>query len=357
MTSEKSATGFNLVELGCAPGARSGAGCTTPRRNNCGSFSAIAAATVAISAINRKKAAPLIGGRRQVRQQTLSKRTRERELEMAVTKKRLRAKRARARQAERRTDLRSRYRHGDLPPAPDIAVIEYDDPYSPPGWINPEGTLDPNARLLQARRGDGSVAPGEPEWTAPPRPRVRAIVRLKEDPLGKLNARRQIDRPQFLGGREYQALFDKTQIGLVRSVDLSKTKVSGTQRFDPLTDERQRAGRKLHHADDAVMTRHGTEGLSLVRDVLCERRSVEHAGRLRGAQSDRDARWFGVLFRKCLTVLAVQFGFANTTRPPSRPAINGGDGIPDISDPSMNAAGAELADPRLRRGLPNGHGK
>jgi hypothetical protein len=172
-----------------------------------------------------------------------------------------------------------------------------------------------------------------------------------------LNARRQIDRPQYLGGREYQALFDATQIGLVRSVDLSKTKVSGIQRVDPLTDQRRRAGRKLHHADDAVMTRHGTEGLTLVRDVLCERRSVELAGRLRGAQSERDARWFGVLFRKCLTVLAVQFGFANTTRPVSRPpALNGGDGIPDINDPAMRAGAGELADPQLRRGRPNGHG-
>jgi hypothetical protein len=273
---------------------------------------------------------------------------------MAVTKKRLRAKRARARQAERRgTDLRSRYRQGDVPAA-DIAVIEFDDPYAPPGWVE-GGELDPNARQQQARRRDGAIAAGEPEWVAPPRPRVRAIVRLKEDPLGKLNARRQIDRPQFLGGREYQALFDKTQIGLVRSVDLSKTKVSGVQRFDPLTDERQRAGRKLHQADGVLMHRHGAEGLSMVHDVLCERRSIEYAGRLRGASTIRELHWFGVLFRKCLSVLAVQFGFANTTRQPSRPpALNGGDRIPDTRDPSMNAGTLELADPRLRRGRPNG---
>jgi hypothetical protein len=106
---------------------------------------------------------------------------------MAVPKKRLRAKRARIRQAERRgTDLRSRYRRGDLPPAPDLAIVEFEDPYSNPGWINPEGTLDPNARQLQARRADGGLAQGAPEWTAPPRPRIRAIVRLKEDPLGKI---------------------------------------------------------------------------------------------------------------------------------------------------------------------------
>jgi hypothetical protein len=273
--------------------------------------------------------------------------------------KRLRARRARARQAERRgTDLRFRYRHGDLPPASsDIAVVEFDDPYAPPGWVE-GGELDPSARQQQAHSLDGAVAPGEPEWVAPQRPRIRAIVRLKEDPLGKLNARRQIDPPQFLGGREYQALFDKTQIGLVRSVDLSKTRVSGMPPFDPVTDERQRAGRKLHHADDAVMHRHGVEGLSLVHDVLCERRSVELVGRLRGAQTERNARWWGVLFRKCLTVLAVQFGFSNTTRPQARlPALNGDGGIPDIDDPAMRAGAGELSDPALRRGRTrsNGH--
>jgi hypothetical protein len=143
----------------------------------------------------------------------------------------------------------------------------------------------------------------------------------------------------------------------VRSVDLSKTKVSGMPRFDPVTDERQRAGRKLHHADDAVMHRHGTEGLSLVRDVLCEWRSVELAGRLRGAHTERDARWWGVLFRKCLTVLAWEFGFISALRqPPRQAAPNGGAGIPDTSDPSMHAGAGELGDPGLRRGRPNGGG-
>jgi hypothetical protein len=124
---------------------------------------------------------------------------------------------------------------------------------------------------------------------------------------------------------------------------------------DPLTDERQRASKKLHHADAAVASRHGSEGLGLIHDVLCERYSVERAGRMRGAVTDRDTRWFGTLLRKCLTVLAVQFGFASSTRrPPRLSAVNGGDGIPDINDLSMRAAGAELADSQLRRGRPNG---
>jgi hypothetical protein len=160
--------------------------------------------------------------------------------------KKLRAKRARIHWRDRRGhDLRPRYRPGDLPPAPDLAVVEFDDPYAPSGWVNPDGTLDPNARRRPARHDDGTVAEGEPEWTAPPRPRVSAVARLKEDPLGRMFARHQLDRAQYLGGREYQQLHDATQVALVHSIDWAKTKVSGGRHFDPLTDTRRRAGRKL----------------------------------------------------------------------------------------------------------------
>jgi hypothetical protein len=105
--------------------------------------------------------------------------------------------------------------------------------------------------------------------------------------LGRMFHRRQLDQTLFLGGREYQRLFDSTQVALVRSVDLSKTKVSGGQRFDPLSNGCQRASRKLHFADDAVMHRHGAEALTLIRDVLCECRSIEQAVRLRAADTMR----------------------------------------------------------------------
>jgi hypothetical protein len=249
-----------------------------------------------------------------------------------------------------------RYRAGDLPPAPDLAVVEFEDPYAPLGWINPEGTLDPNARRRHARRADGSVAEGEPEWVAPPRPRVRGIARLKEDPIGRIALRHQVDQAQYLGAREYQRLYDATQVALVRSVDLSKAKVSGGQHFEPLTDARQRASRKLNNADSALMHWHGAEGLLLVRDVLCERRPVEQAGRLRGANNDRETHWFAVLFRKCLSVLAVQFGFASSMRRPW-PLMLNGDGEADPAlDPGRYADACDLADVSLRRGRGNGVG-
>jgi hypothetical protein len=204
------------------------------------------------------------------------------------------------------------------------------------------------------RCADGSIAEGAPEWVAPPRARLSAVARLKEDPLGRMHARHQLGQAQYLGGREYQQLHDTTQVGLVQSVNLAKTKVSGGQHFDPLTDQRRNASRKLRYADEAVHERHGSEGLALVKDVLCERRSLEQSVKLRGTDSERDRRWFGILFQKCLRVLAVQFGFATSTARPRTPALNGDGGIPDPGSPQMRANIDELADPRLRSGRPKG---
>jgi hypothetical protein len=56
----------------------------------------------------------------------------------------------------------------------------------------------------------------------------------------------------------------------------------------------------------------------------------------------RETLWFGVLFRKCLSVLAMQFGFASSTRRPPRIRLNG-DGAPDLRDPRMHAGAGELS--------------
>jgi hypothetical protein len=107
-------------------------------------------------------------------------------------------------------------------------------------------------------------------------------------------------------------------------------------------------------ADEAVHDQHGTEGLTLVRDVLCERRSVEQSAKLRGADNEQNRRWLGILLRKCLAVLAVEFGFATSTRRQPRPVLNGGDGIPDPARPDMHANAGDLANVQLRSGRPNG---
>ena len=99
--------------------------------------------------------------------------------------------------------------------------------------------------LEPARRNDGTVAEGAPGWTPPKRPLVTVITALRDDALGRMFARRQIGQPQYLAGRAYQECADRATLGSVRSIDLSKTKVSGGALPDMLTEAKQKAMARL----------------------------------------------------------------------------------------------------------------
>jgi hypothetical protein len=107
-----------------------------------------------------------------------------------------------------RHDLRGQYAERDLPFMNGIGVAVIEDPYTDAARIDREGNLDVGARLEQAQHHDGTIAEGAPGWTPPQRPRITVITALRDDPLGRMYARRQIDRAQFDAGKEYQSLCD-----------------------------------------------------------------------------------------------------------------------------------------------------
>ena len=117
-------------------------------------------------------------------------------------------------------------------------------------------------------------------------------------------------RPAFRQAehRSYQQYHDATIIGSMRSVDLSKTKVSGGLPAEPLTEARRKAAARLRSIEAQVEKRYGDVGVGLVRAVLADRRPVEAAARSAGAVSEREFRSWGWLFRKCLDVIAVATG-------------------------------------------------
>ena len=106
-----------------------------------------------------------------------------------------------------------------------------------------------------------------------------------------MHARQQIDEAQYRAARKFQEAADRATLGTVRSIDLTKTKVSGGLPPDPLTPDRQRAMKWLRHAEQQLMHRHGAEGLGLTRAILVERQSVEQTARLR-ERRDRQGRVF-----------------------------------------------------------------
>ena len=102
---------------------------------------------------------------------------------------------------------------------------------------------------------------------------MTVFTALRDDPLGRLFARHKIDLVQFSAGRSYQTLYDSAQMGIVSAKLL--VKVDGGAGTEPLSDGQLRARRTLRKVDVSLVSRLGTEGLQLARDVLDERYSVD----------------------------------------------------------------------------------
>jgi hypothetical protein len=267
--------------------------------------------------------------------------------------KRIRGKRARARQRERRGyDLRPQYREGDLPSTAHIAVATIENPYAEAGRVDRAGNLDITAKLEPVRHRDGSLSEGAPAWTPPQRPTLTAIVNLRNDAIGKMHARRQVDEAQYQAARAFQQLYDFATIGGYSVADLLRPKVDGGRIRDPLPPARVAAAKRLRSVEGTLKDWHGFAGLSLTRSVLTGGNSVDKAARDFGARSDREARFWGLLFRKCLDVLAKALGFASSAERPHRARRVQNDSAPEVSEPSLHADAGDLADSRLRRGRP-----
>jgi len=134
---------------------------------------------------------------------------------MAVPKK-LRARRARAHWRGRRGhDLRPQYQESDLPAGAHIAVASIEDAYAPIGRIDSSGILHTEAELRRVQHSDGTLAEGVPAWTPPQRPTATVIVNLREDPIGRMHARRQVDEAQYNAARAYQRLYDAATLGQI----------------------------------------------------------------------------------------------------------------------------------------------
>ena len=269
--------------------------------------------------------------------------------------KRLRAKRARARwREERGHDLRPQYREADLPATAHVAATTIEDAYAPAGRVDKAGILHVEAALEPVRHRDGTLSEGAPAWTPPERPRSTVIVNLREDPIGRMHARRQVDEAQYSAARAYQRLYDCATIGNLSPADPSRIRVDGGRFPDPISAARMAAAKQLRSVEGTLKDWHGFAGLSLTRCVLTGGKSVDRAARDFGASSEREARFWGLLFRKCLDVLARVLGFANSAKRPTRPRRVQYDSAPDASEPSLHADAGDLADARLRYGRPLG---
>ncbi len=146
----------------------------------------------------------------------------------------------------------------------------------------------------------------DPYSTALRPERITVTRTLRDDPLARLHARRQIADADYLAGRKWQALYERAELGRLMGVDMFRESVDAAPAIPAgTTDERLRAARELARLDRAL----GIEGCAIVRDVLAFRRFIDEVARRRGLEGRGDRDYLGRRFRECLATLSVELGY------------------------------------------------
>ena len=138
-----------------------------------------------------------------------------------------------------------------------------------------------------------------------PGEKIVALRSIRDDPLGRLHSRRQIDEAQYQGGRSFQNDWERAERG-PRAVDPTREYVDGGQMREPVTEGQRKAVLRLNRAEREL----GADGSALVHDVLVHGLSMEQVGQRRGLCSQRWNDYFARRFQECLDRLALIYGFA-----------------------------------------------
>ena len=184
----------------------------------------------------------------------------------------LRARRRKPYDPARVHDRRSQ----DLPYNAEVATVEVDDPLA--------------------------LEPGE---------KIVALRSVRNDPLGRLHAHRQIDDTQYRGGRAFQGDWEKAERG-PRAVDTTREYVDGGQRREPITDRQRQATLPLNRAEHEL----GADGSMLVHEVLILGMTMEQVGQRRGLHTQRWQDYFARRLKECLDRLALMYGLVTPHRVP-----------------------------------------
>lgn len=137
--------------------------------------------------------------------------------------------------------------------------------------------------------------------------KIQVTASLRDDPLGRLHARHQINDCQHATGHYTQNLFELAAIGSIQAMDPGKEAVDGRGAFvEPITDQQRRAVLRLQEARQCL----GERGYALVRAVLSDRLFIEQVAAAAGIGGRTAIGHLGARFRECLTDLSFEYGFA-----------------------------------------------
>jgi hypothetical protein len=139
-----------------------------------------------------------------------------------------------------------------------------------------------------------------------PGEKIAVVRNLRDDPLGRLQSRRQIDDAQFHGGRAFQHDFETAERG-PRAIDPSKEAVDGGLMPEAITEPQRKAAIRLA----GVYRQLGQDGSAITHAVLIDGRTLAGVAITRGLGGKRWEEYFGMRFRECLDTLAKFYGFAS----------------------------------------------
>lgn len=129
---------------------------------------------------------------------------------------------------------------------------------------------------------------------------------MRDDPLGRLHCRGQIDDAQYNAGRDMQSFYERAEVGNVKAMDTTKEPVDGGGFPDPINESQWKARDKVLKLELAL----GKEGASIVRDFLAQRMFIEQIAAKRRMSGDREIRYLGRRLRECLESLAKELKYA-----------------------------------------------
>lgn len=136
----------------------------------------------------------------------------------------------------------------------------------------------------------------------------RVVRSLRDDVLGHLHARKEIDDAQFQAGRKYERFAEQSQIGSVKAMDTTKEPVDGGGGIvEPISDRQIAAVRELSEAGRVL----GRRGDALVRKILVGRLKFKE---ISPSIERNDVAHVRRVFFECLDELAVFWNLASERR-------------------------------------------
>jgi hypothetical protein len=133
-----------------------------------------------------------------------------------------------------------------------------------------------------------------------PGTQITVLRSLRDDPLARLLARKQIAQHQYEAGRAWQRDYEASEIGSVKAIDPTVEAVDGRRFVDPFSDKQR--GAMLRLEEDRAML--GELAASVVRDVLGRRLMIHQVVAARGLTGKHDLEFYGRVFREALNVIA-----------------------------------------------------